>query len=321
MKILVTGGAGYIGSIMTRTLFDKGYEVVVVDSLERGNIKVVDKRAEFREGNLLDKEFVSNVFKSKFEAVIHFAAYISMEESVRNPSIYFENNVEGSRNVIEEMIKSGNNNFIFSSTAGVYGNPEITPMPEDHPKNPTNPYGESKLRVEEILKSRTNELSFVSLRYFNAAGATLNGELGENHEPETHIIPLAIKSAINNSDFTLYGNDYNTKDGTCVRDYIHVVDLVDSHVLAIDKLSKDRGGFFYNVGTGRGYTNREVLDSIEKVSGKKLKVKVEDRRPGDAEALIADSTRIKEDLGFVPKYSDLETIVKTAWIWHTKNSK
>jgi UDP-glucose 4-epimerase len=317
MKILVTGGAGYIGSIMTRTLIDRGHNVTVVDSLERGRIDAVDKRAFFKKGNLLDNAFVSEIFQERFDAVIHFAAYISMEESVKNSSIYFENNIQGTRNVIEEMMKTGNNKFIFSSTAGVYGNPQIVPMPEDHPKNPTNPYGESKLRVEEMLKS-TKDLNFVSLRYFNAAGATLDGALGEAHSPETHIIPLAIKAAINDYEFILYGEDYNTRDGTCIRDYIHVVDLVESHVLALEKLSKDTGGFFYNVGTGKGYTNKEVLEAIERESGKKLKIKIEGRRSGDAEALIADPTKIKEELGFTPKYSDLETIVKTAWDWHKK---
>jgi len=320
MRILITGGAGYIGSIMTRTLIDRGYNVTVADSLERGRIEAVDKRADFKKGNLLDKAFVSEIFRDKFDAVIHFAAYISMEESVKNPSIYFKNNIEGTRNVVEEMIRTGNNKFIFSSTAGVYGNPQMIPMPEDHPNNPTNPYGESKLMAEEMLKS-TKNLNFVSLRYFNAAGATLEGDLGEAHSPETHIIPLAIEAAMGDSEFILYGNDYNTKDGTCVRDYIHVLDLVDSHVLALDKLQKDKGGFFYNVGTGKGYSNKEVLDMIEKVSGQKLKIKVEKRRSGDAETLIADPSKIEKELGFKPKYSDLETIVKTAWEWHAKNSK
>lgn len=321
MKILVTGGAGYIGSIMTKTLLDKRHNVLVVDSLERGNQEVIDKMADFKKGNLLDSEFVSEVFKDKFDAVIHFAAYISMEESVKDPFIYFKNNVQGALNVIEEMVKSKNNNFIFSSTAGVYGTPEITPIPETHGKNPTNPYGESKLIVEKILDwyAKIFGLNFVSLRYFNAAGASIDGKLGESHPDETHIIPNAINALLKGSEFTLYGHDYNTKDGTCVRDYIHVLDLVESHILALDKLKKDKGGYFYNVGTGKGYSNKEVLEMIEKVSSRKLKLNMSERRPGDAEILIADPTKIKYELGFNPKYSDLKTIVETAWNWHKRS--
>lgn len=320
MKILITGGAGYIGSIMTKTLLDRGYEVVVVDSLERGHDEAVDKRTDFKKGNLLDSEFVSEIFKDKFDAVIHFAAYISMEESVKNPYLYFKNNLYAALNVIDQMVKTKNNNFIFSSTAGVYGNPKTLPIPEDHPKSPTNPYGESKLMVERVLYwyKEIFGLNFVSLRYFNAAGALEDGSLGEAHDSETHIIPLAIRAALNNSEFVLYGNDYETSDGTCIRDYIHVVDLVDSHILALEKLNKDKGGYFYNVGTGKGYSNKEVIDEIRKVSGINFKIKIAKRRPGDAEVLIADPTKIQKELGFKPRYSDLKMIVKTAWEWHRK---
>ena len=324
MKILITGGAGYIGSFMVKSALDKGDEVVVVDSLERGHEKVVNPKAKLVVGDLRKKEFVENIFSGrKFDAVIHFAGYISMAESVDNPYIYFENNIISSLNIIESMVNSKTNNFIFSSTAGVYGNPVKIPIKEDHPKNPSNPYGESKLMVEKILHWYRKKfgLNFTCLRYFNAAGASLDGGMGEEHSPETHLIPNAINAALNNSTFTLYGDDYDTKDGTCVRDYIHVIDLVEAHLLAITKLRDSGGGFFYNVGTGKGHSNREVLNEVEKISGSDIGVKILKRRPGDASVLIADSTQIRKALNFTPKYSDLNTIVKTAWEWHKNNSK
>lgn len=325
MKILVTGGAGYIGSFMTTLLLEKGYEVVVVDNLSRGYKYAVDSRAEFIVGDLNKKEFVSNLFlKNEFGGIIHFAGYISMAESMENPYIYFQNNFLAALNIVDEATKNRNPvPIIFSSTAGVYGNPIQIPIPENHPKNPTNPYGESKLMVERALSwyREIYGLSFISLRYFNAAGASLDGKMGENHNPETHIIPNAIKSAINKSEFILYGNDYKTDDGTCIRDYIHVLDLVEAHVLALEKLQKDKGGFFYNAGTGKGYSNKDVIGMVKKVSGADFKVKIVQRRPGDAESLVADPTKINTELGFKPKYSDIETIVRTAFEWHKQNSK
>jgi len=324
MNILVTGGAGYIGSFMVSRLLEKGENVYVVDSLERGDIKAIDKKAHFIQGNLLDKDFIARIFSNnKFDAVVHFAGYISMAESMREPYSYFQNNTLASLNIAQGMVASKINNLIFSSTAGIYGNPINNPIPEDHPKNPTNPYGESKLIVEKILSwyQAIHSLNFVSLRYFNAAGASLDGNMGENHNPETHIIPNAIKAAINNTEFTLYGDDYSSPDGTCIRDYIHVIDLVDAHILAISKLQKNNGGFFYNVGTGKGYSNKEVINVVKKVTGVDLKVKIAPRRPGDAEVLIADPTNIKKDLDFKLQYSDLEVIVRSAWDWHQKSSK
>lgn len=323
-KVLVTGGAGYIGSVMVHRLLNDGQEVVVIDDLERGYEDAVDKRAIFIKGNLLDKNFTEDVFgKHDFDFVVHFAGFISMGESMKDPSIYFQNNVFATLNLLEVMRVKNVTKFIFSSTAGVYGNPIGTPITEDHPKNPTNPYGESKLMVERVLAwyQQLFDMSYVALRYFNAAGALLDASLGERHEPETHIIPNVIKAIMNDSEFELYGNDYKTPDGTAIRDYIHVSDLIDAHVLALSKLDKDRGGFTYNVGTGKGWSNKEVLEMVKKVTGKEIKIRVSPKRPGDAEILVADPTKIKTELGFTPKYSDLETIVESAWKFYKKNTK
>lgn len=321
MKILVTGGAGYIGSFMTNALIDSGYQVAVVDSLERGHKENINTQAEFANLNILDKQTLADYLKNNsFEAIIHFAGYISMGESMENPSAYFQNNTLGSLNLLDCAVSNGINKFIFSSTAGVYGNPIKIPIPEDHSNNPTNPYGESKLMVERILDwyQKIHGLNFVSLRYFNAAGASEDGNMGESHSPETHLIPNAITAAIGDQEFNLYGDDYNTQDGTCIRDYIHVIDLVNAHVLALDKLKKDSGGFFYNVGTGIGHSVKEVLSIVKEISGKKVKVEAKPRRPGDAKILIADVSKIKSELGFIARMSDLETIVKTAFNWHKK---
>lgn len=321
MKVLVTGGAGYIGSFMVKALLERGDEVVVADSLERGHRQSLDGRAALLAGDLKDIGFVKSIFKNKFDSILHFAGLISMEESTKNPYLYFQNNTFAALNLIEEGVKNKVNKFVFSSTAGVYGDPMTIPIPEDHSTNPTNPYGESKLMVEKMLSwyNKLFGLNFVSLRYFNAAGASLNGEMGETHKNETHIIPLAIKAAISRSEFSLYGTDYKTDDGTCVRDYIHVLDLVEVHMLALNKLNQEGGAFFYNVGTGQGYSNKDVLNMIKKISKTDLKIKNRERRPGDAEILIADPQKARNELGFFPKYSDLETIIKTAWKFHSKS--
>ena len=321
MTILVTGGAGYIGSFMTKSLIERGDEVIVADSLERGHKEAIDSRAKLYVGNLLDKSFVSKVFsENKFDAVIHFAGFISMGESMQNPFIYFQNNVFASLNIMEEIVKTKTDNFIFSSSAGVYGNPVKIPISEDHPTNPGNPYGEGKLMVEKLMVwyQKTHGLNSVALRYFNASGASLDGSLGEQHNPETHLIPNIIRAILKRESFKLFGTNYETKDGTCVRDYIHVLDLVEAHSLAIEKLSKDKGMFAYNVGTGSGYSNKEVIEAVKRVSGKNLNVEEAPRRPGDADELIADVTKIKSELNFNPKYSDIDTIVKTAWEWEKK---
>lgn len=245
MKILVTGGAGYIGSFMTKRLLEDKHDLTVADSLIRGHKNAIDKKAKFIQGDLSDKKFLEKLFSTKFDAVIHFAGFISMGESMENPFIYFRNNTFVALKILEEMRKNQIKNFIFSSTAGVYGNPIKVPIPEDHPKNPTNPYGESKLMTEKILNwyQEIYGINFASLRYFNAAGGAMDGSIGENHDPETHIIPKAIISAINGKSFNLFGSDYETRDGTCIRDYIHVIDLVEAHVLALNKLQKKKAGF------------------------------------------------------------------------------
>lgn len=321
MKILVTGGAGYIGSFMVKRLLKENHDVVVIDSLERGHKEAVDSRAALKVGNLLDENFLHETLKTdKFEAIIHFAGYISMEESMRLPEMYFSNNTFATLKLLEKAKEFSINKFIFSSTAGVYGNPVEVPIPESHPKNPENPYGESKLMVENILKwfQKIYGISFAALRYFNASGAALDGSMGENHDPETHIIPKAIEAALTNKPFTLFGSDYKTKDGTCVRDYIHVIDLVEAHILALQKLDSAPGAYCYNVGTGNGFSNKEVLDMVKSVSGIDFAVQISPRRPGDADTLVADASGIMNELGFNPQYSGLETIVKSAWDWHRR---
>lgn len=321
MKILVTGGAGYIGSFATKRLLDDGNEVVIIDSLERGKELFLDKRAHFIKANLWDWDRLEEIFAvERIDAIMHFAGYISMEESTRDPGLYFYNNTGGALELVEHAKRHNIRSFIFSSTAGVYGNPLRIPIPEDHQTLPTNPYGESKLMVERILAwyQKLCGLNFVSLRYFNTAGASLDGSMGEAHDPETHIIPIAINSILEKTTFRLYGTDYQTPDGTAVRDYIHVLDLIDAHILALRKLEEEQGGYCYNVGTGKGYSNQEVVAMIEKITGEKMKIEYAPRRAGDAEVLVADPTKVKKELGFQPHYSDLETIIRTAWEWHRK---
>lgn len=324
MKILVTGGAGYIGSFMTKRLLDESFSVVVLDNLSFGHKDLLDRRAELVVGDITDKPFLNNFFKNNsFDGVIHFAGLISMAESVRKPQLYFQVNTNGTENLVNEMVKNNINNLVFSSTAGVYGNAEKIPIPESSPTIPTNPYGESKLKSERYLleQYKRSNLYSVSLRYFNASGASEDSSLGEMHNPETHIIPNIIESLLHDKEFILYGDDYDTSDGTCIRDYIHVNDLVEAHVLALKRIWEQPGSYVYNVGIGVGHSNKEIIREAEKISGKKVKVKIDKRRAGDAKILIADPTKIKTELKFLPKYSDLSIIVKTAWDWHVRNSK
>lgn len=317
-KILVTGGAGFIGSHAVSELIKQGYEVMVVDSLERGNQKAIFQ-VPLKVGSLADKDFLEKVFsEDKFAGVMHFSGYIAMGESYENPGMYFENNVGSSVKLLDAMGKFKVKNIVFSSTAGVYGNPVNLPIKEEDPKSPTNPYGESKLTVERILpwyEARFG-IKYMNLRYFNAAGASLDGSNGEDHRPETHIIPLAMRAVLKKESFKLFGDDYSTEDGTGVRDYIHVLDLAESHILALESLMRVGKSNYFNLGVGKGYSNKEVLDMVKKVTGQDFEIEVAPRRKGDASQLYADNSKIKQELGFEPKYSDLETIVKTAWEWH-----
>lgn len=318
MNILVTGGGGYIGSFMVKALCDRGDTVFVIDSFQHGFRDAIDPRAQVYEGNLLDKEFVDKTIPQlDISAVIHFAGLIEVGESVKKPALYFETNIMSALHVID-AVKDKDVKFIFSSTAAVYGNPLRVPIPEDHPKEPTNPYGESKLTIEKILiwYNHLYGLSFTALRYFNASGASLDGSMGERHVPETHIVPCAIKALLEKRPFHLFGQDFKTPDGSCVRDYIHVLDLVQAHLKALEHM-KQGGRAFMNVGTGNGYSNKQVLDMVNKVSGEKLEVIDDPRRAGDPDQLIADASLIQKDLGFKPEYSDLETIVKSAYLWHS----
>ena len=318
-NILVTGGAGYIGSFMVRVLLENGYQPIILDDLSRSDRSSVPRDVPFFQGKVSDKQLLTDIHQQfPLTGIIHFAGFISMKESMENPSLYFESNTFETLRLVENMRVLGITNIIFSSTAGVYGNPESSPVKEDDRKHPTNPYGESKLMAEKILdwNNRIYGLNFAVLRYFNACGAAMDGSLGEANITETHIIPIALDALKHDREFVIYGNDYSTPDGTCVRDYIHVLDLAMAHVLALKKIVESGGSHTYNVGTGKGYSNREIASTIEEVTGKKFQLREEERRPGDADILIADVTRIKDELNFVPKYSDIRSIIQSAWAWH-----
>lgn len=324
MKVAVIGGAGYIGSFTSRALKNAGWDVVIIDDLSSGHKEAVPNlRLEKIDIVGRGDELIALFQEEKFDAVFHFAALIQMGESMKEPALYFRHNVMGSINVLEATRQSSVKKFIFSSTAGVYGNPQKLPIPEDHPKNPTNPYGESKVMVERILDwyFKVFGISSVSIRYFNAAGASLDGKLGEDHPNESHLIPKVIQSILQNQEITIFGDDYETPDGTCIRDYIHVVDLAEVHVKAAGYLETNSGAFAFNAGTGEGHSNLEVVKAIEQVSGKKVKYSIGRRREGDAASLVADPGRAQAELGWTPSISDLETIVKSAWLWHSHNPK
>ncbi|HKZ34990.1 MAG TPA: UDP-glucose 4-epimerase GalE [Patescibacteria group bacterium] len=324
MKVFVTGGAGYIGSHTVRLLLEKGHKVLIYDSLEHGHKKAT-LGAPLVVGKISDRKKLHDALVSfRPDAVIHFAAYIAMGESVVSPSKYFQNNVTQALTLFDEMVASKINRIVFSSSAGVYGNPVRVPIQEDDPKLPTNPYGETKLMVEKILQwyEKAYGLRSMCIRYFNAAGASVDGKIGENHVPETHIIPIAMQVALGLRDkFLLYGDDYDTKDGTCVRDYIHVLDLSEAHILALDALLQEHASDVYNAGTGSGYSNREILEEVQRVSKKDFPIEVTSRRPGDANVLVASVDKIKKELHFKTQYSDLTTIIESAWKWHTSHPK
>ena len=317
-KVLVTGGAGYIGSFVVRELKNKSHEVVILDNLSQGHKEAV-KDFRLEQIDLLnDREKLHNLLSSeKFDGVIHMASFIQMGESYKNPSKYYWNNVVGFLSLLDAMKESGTSNIILSSSAGVYGNPVKVPITEDDPKNPLNPYGETKYQMERILEDydAAYGIKFTSIRYFNAAGAALDGSLGENHPEESHLIPNVLKAAINGTEFALFGGDYDTPDGTCIRDYIHVLDLAKNHTLALERLISGGQSAFYNAGMGRGYSNKEVIDTIEKVTGLKVNVKIVPKRPGDANALYADITKITTELNWKPDHN-LEDVINSAYLWH-----
>lgn len=321
-KILVTGGAGYIGSFTVRALKEAGFKPVVFDSLEKGHREAIPSGVKLYVGNLQkDVTLLERIIREeKPEAVVHFAAYIEAGESVENPQKYFLNNTFGALNLLKIMLNNHVLKIVFSSTAAVYGEPKKIPIAEEDPKFPTNPYGESKLMVEKILKwyGEAYGLSSVALRYFNACGAALDGSFGEDHSPETHLIPLAIQAALGRrKKFKIFGNNYPTPDGTCIRDYIHVLDLAEAHVAALGFLKKGQPGFVaYNVGTSKGYSVLEVIQMVKRVSGIDFETPIGSRRKGDPTRLVAKAEKIRKELGWQPRYSDLKTIVESAWKWH-----
>ncbi len=321
--ILVTGGAGYIGSHVVKELLRQGYKPIVFDNLQTGHRKA-SQNAIFLEGDLSDSKKLKEIFQTNsIDAVMHFAADCQVGESVLNPAKYFKNNVKNSLNLIEIIEEFYVKKIVFSSSAAVYGEPKEIPINEKHPCAPTNPYGETKWIFEKVLQAfhDAGKLDYVSLRYFNAAGADPEGELGEDHFPETHLIPLVIKAALDENAVPIYGTDYKTPDGTCVRDYIHVTDLANAHILALRKLEQGKICGIYNLGNGNGYSVRKVIEAVKKVAGRNVDAVDSPRRPGDPARLVASSEKIKEELGWIPKYPDLETIVETAYQWHKKHPK
>jgi len=320
-KILVTGGAGYIGSHTVHLLRRRGYEVTVVDDLSRGhehNVSSVD----FHRINLLDTAALTDLMTSaRFDAVIHFAAYIAVGESTQKPELYFTNNVSGSISLFSAMERAGVNRIVFSSTAAVYGTPERVPITEDFPFAPVSPYGESKVIVENILGwlDQYRGLRSIALRYFNACGAEPGSELGEQHDPETHLIPLLLRAVETGKPVTIFGDDYATPDGMCIRDYIHVSDLAEAHILAVESLMDGGESNRFNVGTGTGRSVREVLQAVEAVTGEKVPYTIGPRRSGDPPELVADSNKLRKTLGWKPRYVELPDIVTTAWEFEQKH--
>jgi UDP-glucose 4-epimerase len=313
--ILVTGGAGYIGSQTTRVLLDRGYDVTVVDDLSRGYRHNVDP-ARLRVLNTADTKGLAALLRERtVDAVIHFAAFIAVGESMVKPELHFANNTFGSLSLFTAMLEAGVKRLVFSSTAAVYGMPEKTPITEDFPYAPVNAYGESKVMVEKILRwfDEIHGFRSIALRYFNACGADPEGKLGEEHEPETHLIPLVLRAVKTGKPVTIFGDDYPTPDGTCIRDYIHVVDLAEAHIVAVEALLAGGASDRFNAGTGRGHSVLEVVRAVEQVTGEKVPYTIGPRRPGDPPALVADSGKLQRALGWRPRYTDLADIVATAW--------
>lgn len=316
MKILVVGGAGYIGSVCAELLLDEGHSVSIFDNLSEGHRAAIDSRAQLTEGDLQDRQLIEKTLsKQKPDAVMHFAANALVGESMQNPSKYFRNNVANGLNLLDAMVAAGVGKIIFSSTCAIFGPPEKLPIEETTPKQPINPYGESKLTFEKILRwyDQIHGVKFVCLRYFNAAGAST--KFGEDHRCETHLIPNVLKVALGEkTNVEIFGTDYDTPDGTCIRDYIHIIDLAQAHMLALGSSKSE----FYNLGTGGGASVRQVIDSCRKITGREIDVVEKPRRPGDPPRLIATSEKIKRELGWKPQFQSLDQIIESAWKWHQK---
>jgi len=321
--VLVTGGAGYIGSHTCKLLAQQGFKPIAFDNLVYGHEWAV-QWGPLEIGDLQDKARIDEVIK-KYQpiAVIHFAAFAYVGESVDEPAKYYRNNVSGSLNLLESMKEHGVQHLIFSSTCATYGNPKSIPITEDHPQNPINPYGNSKLIMEQMMAdfSHAYDLNYVALRYFNAAGADIEGQIGEDHDPETHLIPLVIEVALGQrSHIQVFGDDYDTPDGSCVRDYIHVTDLAQAHIQALNYLRNGGDSTAYNLGNGQGFSVKEIIEATQRVTGKEIKAVITERRPGDPASLVGDSSRIKQALNWQPQYADIDTILDSAWQWHKKHS-
>ncbi|CAM4126068.1 UDP-glucose 4-epimerase GalE [Lederbergia lenta] len=323
MTILVCGGAGYIGSHAVAELIGRGEEVVVVDNLQTGHAAALTEGTKFYEGDLRNESFLDLVFtENEIDAVMHFAADSLVGVSVKEPLQYYDNNVGGAISLLKAMQKHDVKNIVFSSTAATYGEPKESPIAETAETSPTNPYGETKLAIEKMLKwsEQAYGINYVVLRYFNVAGAHPNGVIGEDHNPETHLIPIILEAALGKRDqISIFGNDYDTPDGTCIRDYIHVIDLVEAHILAIEKLRKSGTSATYNLGNGNGYSVNEVLAAAREVTGKEIPAVIAPRRGGDPARLVASSEKAKQELGWKPQYESLESMIDSAWAWFQKH--
>lgn len=323
MSVLVLGGAGYIGSHATYKLIENGYEVVVVDNLQTGHRFAVCEKAKFYKGDIRDIHFLREVFSSeKIDGVIHFAANSLVGESMTNPIKYFNNNVYGTEVLLSAMNEFNINYIVFSSTAATYGEPKEIPITEETETNPTNPYGESKLMMEKMMKwcDKAYGIKYAALRYFNVAGAKETGKIGEDHNPETHLIPLVLQVPLGKREaITIYGEDYDTEDGTCIRDYIHVEDLVDAHILALQYLIKNNTSNVFNLGSNNGFSVKEIIDVARKVTGHEIPAVIGERRAGDPSKLVASSKKSKEILGWSPTKTSVEKIIEDAWNWHKNN--
>lgn len=320
MSILVLGGAGYIGSHAVYQLIDQGYEVVVVDNLQTGHKQAVHPQARFYEGDIRNREFLKKVFKEQqIKAVVHFAANSLVGESMERPLEYYDNNVYGTQILLETMKDAGVRHIVFSSTAATYGEPESIPITENMPTMPTSTYGETKLAMENMMKwcEQAFDLKYVALRYFNVAGARSTGEIGEDHRPETHLIPVVLQTALGQRDsITIFGDNYPTKDGTCIRDYVHVEDLIDAHILALKYLQNGGKSSVFNLGSSEGFSVKEIIDMARKITGKEIPSMIGERRAGDPAVLIASSEKAKRVLGWNPVKTNIERIITDAWNWH-----